>query len=296
MTLPSSHEHGSGQIHTPNYLDQYLAITQSSLSNFDSVESQPEELLSVNAQDPKWFTDFILYDSEDLESKAEVRSVLETSNSAKEELTSGMMETPLFTLSSKPDSESANARAAMNDNLYAWRDFTALEDSDLTVDLYFNMLNSQWSIPEPDIDLYTHSYFESSSGAESYQISPDCSISAQNNAVPKRPISRLPYLKCPTCTRSFPNEYRLCEHLRNSLDTVKFICNDCMRGFKLKRDLQRHRGVHKPKRITCSCGKTFARHDGFLRHRATQQISDNRHEAVEPSSNPTEEVDRKDGA
>jgi len=277
MVLPSSRGHGSGQIHASNDLDQYLASTQSSLSSLDSVESQHGEFLSTNAQDLNWFTDFIRCDSDEPESLADFTSALEASYSVGEDLTSGMTGTPLFTLS-------PNLVSADNSSFYAWRDSTWFDDSDLAVDCSSTMRNSEWSTMESAFSLYASSHSGSVSDAISDQLSPDHVTPAGTDAVPKLSMPRLRYFKCPTCNNPFSSEYRLSEHLRKSHASVQFICTYCNKGFKLKKDLSRHRLVHKPEKLACACGKKYARHDGLLRHVAKRPNEAGSHKAVEPNS------------
>jgi len=282
MVLPSSHAHGSGQIHASNDLGQYLASTQPPLASFDSVESQYEELPSANGRDLKWFTDII--DSDALESLADVTSVFETSVSVREDLTSDATGTSLFTLSPKPDSESADARTADNSGFYTWYDSIGLNDLDLAEDLHFNMPSSEWSTTEPAFNLYASSHSGSVSGADSDQCAPDHSMLIRNDAAPKLSVPRLRYFKCPTCNRPFSSEYRFSEHLQKSHTTVQSICDYCPQGFKHKKDLKRHQRVHEATKIACSCGKKYARHDGLLRHLAERLIEAGRHKAIQLNS------------
>jgi len=284
-----SQDSSSNPPHESDYFDRYLEATQSSFSSLDSVGGQSEGSPFVADSAPEWFTDFILYESDDLDFQADPMSVSQPSGAVRMETSSDMATIPLFASSPRSVPVSSDIGVPNDTDFYRWSYLTELDEADYAVAFGSNMSNLQWNPTEPVLTLPASSHSESEPGEDSEQSSPEHSMSAQNDAAGRLPVPRVRYFKCPTCQYLCSSESRLSEHLRKSHAPARFICDTCDRGFKQEKDLRRHQLTHKPLKrpFACSCTKTYARYDGLLRHfteMAPRPREAGRHKAVE--SNP----------
>jgi len=284
-----SQDSSSDLPHTFNYFDRYLEPTQSSYSSFDSIESQSEGSWFAAGLAPQWFTDFILYESDDCDFQADLVSVSHTSGSVRMDMSSDIATIPLFTLSPRSVPASTDTGVPNDTGVYRWPYLTELDEADYAVAFGSNMPNLQGNPTEPALNLSASSHSESTPGEDSEQSSPEYSMSVQNDPAGRLSVPRMRYFKCLECRSQYLSESRLSEHLRKSHAPARFTCGTCDRRFKQEKDLRRHQLTHEPSKrpFACSCIKTYPRYDGLLRHfsqMASRPREAGRHKAVE--SNP----------
>jgi len=291
MNSPINYEYPqdncSDPLNASDYFDGYLESTQSSYSSLDSFGSQLDGPSFVTGLAPTWFTDFILYESDDFDFQADSMSVSPTSGSVRMDTSSDMATIPLF--DSSPRSVPVSTDAAVPNDTSFYRSLypTELDEANHDVAFGSNVPNFKWNLTEPALNLSASSHSESEPGKDLEQSSPEYSMSAQNDVAGRLPVPRMPYFKCRTCPSHYASESRLNEHLRRSHPPARFACGTCDRRFKQEKDLRRHQVTHKPQLFACLCTKTYARNDGLLRHfndMATRPREAGRHKAVETNS------------
>jgi hypothetical protein len=287
MILPNDlkyySESSSDPAHASSYPDQYLGATQSANSTYDSDERQQRELSIAADRDPKWFTDFVLYDSDDSTTEADAMSVLETSESVTVDSNSGTLPLPLLDLLSESVPESIDGSVPDSTSLYRWLKSTELDIEDNAAGLGSTDNNSQWAT-EPILGLFVSKHSENAPGTHSELSSPCPPIPAQNDMPNKVAVPRLHHYICPTCKRHCTSPSRLrfvspklfihfllssySEHHRKYHQPPRFICSTCSRGFKAEKDLIRHNHTHGSSKRTfaCSCTKPYHRLDSLTRH------------------------------
>ncbi|KAM4704496.1 zinc finger protein 574-like [Rhinophrynus dorsalis] len=73
---------------------------------------------------------------------------------------------------------------------------------------------------------------------------------------------------CPLCSKVFPTQPEVGEHLNSHRDESRYLCVDCGLAFSSEAVLLNHRRSHLPNPLyTCECGQTFLNMTKFLYHR-----------------------------
>lgn len=204
-----SQDSSSDPPHAFDYFDRYLEATQSSYSSLDSVGSQSEGSSFAAGLTPKWFTDFILYESDESDFQADPMSVSQTSGSVRMDTSSDMATIPLFASSSRSVPVSIDTGVSNDTGFYRWPYPTELDEADYAVAFSSNMPNLQWNPTEPALNRSASSHSESAPGEDSEQSLPEHSMSAQNDAAGRLSVPRMRYFKCPTCQSHYLSESRL---------------------------------------------------------------------------------------
>jgi hypothetical protein len=202
-----SQDSSSDPPHAFDYFDQYLEATQSSYSTLDSVGSQSEGSLFAAGSTPKWFTDFILYESDESDFQADPMSVSQTSGSVRMDTSSDMATIPLFASSPRSVPVSTDTGVPNDTGFYRWPYPTELDEADYAVKFQHAKFTVEPTEPAPNRSASSHS--ESAPGEDSEQSSPEHSMSAQNDAAGRLSVPRMRYFKCPTCQSHYISESRL---------------------------------------------------------------------------------------
>jgi hypothetical protein len=203
------HPNCSNQLNASDYFDRYLESTQSSYSSLDSFGSQPDGPSFAASLSPTWFTDYILYESDDFNFQADSMSVSPTSGSVRMDMSSDMATIPLFDSSPRSVPASTDAAAPNNTSFYQSLYPTQLDEANYDVAFSSNVPNFQWNPTEPTLNLSASGYSESEPGEDSEQSSPEYSMSAQNDAAGRLAVPRIRYFKCLTCQYHHSSESRL---------------------------------------------------------------------------------------
>jgi hypothetical protein len=204
-----SQDSSSDPPHASDYFDQYLEATQSSFSSLDSVGSQSKGSSFAAGSAPTWFTDFILYESDDSIFQADPMSASQASGSVRMDTSSDIATIPLFASSPRSVPVSTDTGVPNDTDFYRWPCPTEPDEANYAVAFGSNLPNLQWDPTEPALNLSASSHSESAPGEDSEQPSPEHSISAQNDAAGRLSVPRMRYFKCPTCQSHHVSESRL---------------------------------------------------------------------------------------
>ena len=172
---------------------------QSSYWSLDSVGSQPNGSSFAAGPDPEWFTDFILYDSDDPSIPA---------HSASGPRTSELATIPLF--ASSPISSLVSGQPMLpNSTGFCMSPVpTEFGHTDYAAAFHAKSSDLQWNPAEPALTLSASSRSDTP-GEFSQQSSPGNSTLTQNDAVERPSVPRIPFFKCPLCRSLYPSESRL---------------------------------------------------------------------------------------
>jgi hypothetical protein len=215
MILPNDRtanfDDGSNPPHTPDLLDQYLDAPPSTYSLIDYDETV-QDLLMIPDPDPQWFTDFILYDSDDSITMTDATSVSETSGSFLVDWIGDIATTACYDFSTIPVPELNDIGVGNATGISQYVSTqTGIVDEDLTTVPIPNPLHHLWETVESACEMPVGSCFEGWSEVKSIESSRSHSISSteQNNCRNRISIPRTRHYECPTCQRSCLSEYRL---------------------------------------------------------------------------------------
>jgi hypothetical protein len=165
----------------------------------DSVGSQLNGSSFATGPDPEWFTDFILYDSDDPFAPAHKGSDSGTSELA-----------TIHLFASSPVSSLAQTHPDLpnSSGFCSGPVPTGIGYDDSTTAFDANISDLQWNPAEPALTM-SPSSCPDTPGQLSQQSSPENSTLTQDNAADRLFLPRIAFLKCPTCQSLYPSESRL---------------------------------------------------------------------------------------
>jgi len=247
----------------PNHIDS----DQSSFSSLDLIGTQSDTWTFAAGQDPLWFTDFILYESDDHSLQADPIGA-PASGAGQTDMERELAANPFFLTSRGDIPASTNTSVPIDTGLFRWPLQGAFQNADNTVAFHSDALNVQWNYTDTPLSPSASGNSGTTSSAYAEQSSPGRSTSTQNDAADRPSVPRIPLLTCLNCQFQCSNKSRLCDHLQTSHAPPRFTCGTCDRGFRLEKDLRRHhRSKHEPKQpLACSCSRTYTRFDNLQRH------------------------------
>ncbi|KAM8926983.1 zinc finger protein 574 [Pelodytes ibericus] len=99
---------------------------------------------------------------------------------------------------------------------------------------------------------------------------------------------------CPLCSKVFPTQAEVEEHLRSHQDESHYLCMDCGLGFASEAVLLEHRRSHLSNPLfSCECGQTFVNMTKFLYHRRLHNNSKPDENTTTITTAPVEEQQQK---
>jgi hypothetical protein len=192
-------QHTPRPLPTSTYIAQALDLqTQSSGWGYDSIDPQSDGSFAAGP-DPEWFTDFILYDSDDPFIPADPLHGPST----------GRTPATIPLRASPPRPALASTHAGVLDNAGSYLSPCLIDiDADYAVEPHDNTLDLEWNPTVPGLGLSSTSHSETT-GESSQQSSPTQYISTQSDVEGRVSVPRLRFLKCPACQSQYSSKHRL---------------------------------------------------------------------------------------